>query len=156
MTECWRWMVAFHSILVRTLGCTTYLLHCLWLSDFWTGIKIFQHVYRVVKCKPTVVIGNLDTSSLFVSFTHTWILSLRESMKARIALCVMEINLHGTIRGRKLMDLNMGSLILSSCKLWFFSILIKIHLRLNSFPLGWILRPIRDPKLTSIFLHFCI
>ena len=38
-------------------------------------------------------------------------------MKARIAPCVMEIDLHGKIKGRNLMDLNVGSLVLGSCKL---------------------------------------
>jgi len=77
-------------------------------------------------------------------------------MKARIALGVMEINLHGTIRGRNLTDLNMGSLVLGSCKLMYFSPLLSIRLRLNNLNLGYILRTTADPKLTSIFVHVCI
>jgi len=40
------------------------------------------------KHKPSVVIGNLVTSSLFVLFTHAWVLSHRERMKTKAAVCV--------------------------------------------------------------------
>jgi hypothetical protein len=39
------------------------------------------------------VIGNLITSSLFISFTHTWNLPLGESMKTRLTVFVNKINL---------------------------------------------------------------
>ena len=35
---------------------------------------------------------------LRISFTHTWILSLGESIRTRLALFVNEINFQGTIR----------------------------------------------------------
>jgi len=46
------------------------------------------------------VIGNLVTSSLFVSFSNTWIPSHRERMKT-IALCENVINLHSTVIGEE-------------------------------------------------------
>ena len=45
-----------------------------------------------------MVIGNFVTSSLFTSFTHTWILSRGGSIKTRLAVFVNEINLYSTSR----------------------------------------------------------
>jgi hypothetical protein len=50
------------------------------------------------KHKPIVVIENLVTSILFVSFTHTWILSHRKKKKKRVNHSVNVVNLNSTVR----------------------------------------------------------
>jgi hypothetical protein len=71
VNEFWRRMVAFPRFLIRTSSWPTYLSH-----NPISGSVVRYHNVSIVfwKYKPCLVIGNLYMSSIFVSFTNTFLL----------------------------------------------------------------------------------
>ena len=73
MTEFWRRIVALPRFLITAMGCTTHF--CTPCDNPTSGpaVRYLNVSILLWKCEPSVVIGNLDMSSIFVSFTTHFI-----------------------------------------------------------------------------------